>query len=43
VRELVKDGKYEDIKNLVPASTYEFLMNSERVFKTSQSIGGTVI
>ncbi|MDR1580128.1 MAG: adenylyltransferase/cytidyltransferase family protein [Synergistaceae bacterium] len=25
VRELVKEGKYEDIKNLVPAFTYEFL------------------
>jgi [citrate (pro-3S)-lyase] ligase len=25
VRELIKNGKYEDIKNLVPESTYEFL------------------
>jgi [citrate (pro-3S)-lyase] ligase len=26
VRKLVKEGKYEDIKNLVPESTYEFLI-----------------
>jgi [citrate (pro-3S)-lyase] ligase len=26
VRGLVKEGKYEDVKNLVPESTYEFLM-----------------
>jgi [citrate (pro-3S)-lyase] ligase len=26
VRKLVKEGKYEDIKNLVSESTYEFLI-----------------
>jgi [citrate (pro-3S)-lyase] ligase len=29
VRKLVKEGKYEDIKNLVPEATYEFLKGQE--------------
>jgi [citrate (pro-3S)-lyase] ligase len=38
VRELVKDGKYDDIKNLVPESTYEFLMDRKRELSTQGQI-----